>query len=185
VRIIVGFPPAGHRHPGALDGSWLSDRLGQQFIAENRAGASGKYRDRAVAKAPVDAGYTLLQVVTPHAINAALYTNLNFDFVGTAPVLLRAAGHVVVVHPSVPATTILSSSHGEANRARSTTGRRAMCTAKHCLQLFKMMTGESGPRPVQGRAPAVTDLIAGHVQVVFLPCRNRSTYQGRQAARPA
>ena len=84
VRIIVGFPPGGATDIQArLMGQWLSERLGQQFIIENRAGASGNIGTEAVAKAPAD-GYTLLQVVTPHAINAELYTNLNFDFIRTA-----------------------------------------------------------------------------------------------------
>src|SRR5678810_456219 len=74
VRIIVGFPPGGATDIQArLMGQWLSDRLGQPFIVENRAGASGNIGTEAVAKAPAD-GYTLLQIVTPHAINAALYS---------------------------------------------------------------------------------------------------------------
>src|SRR5262245_33414329 len=78
VRIIVGFPPGGATDIMArLMGQWLSERLGQQFIIENRSGASGNIGTEAVAKSPAD-GYTLLQVVTPNAINAALYTNLNF-----------------------------------------------------------------------------------------------------------
>src|SRR6201982_2239854 len=86
---------------------WWSDRLGQQFIIENRAGASGNIGTEAVAKAPAD-GYTLLQVVTPNVINAALYSNLNFDFMrDIAPVICAARlAYVVVVHPSVPARTI-------------------------------------------------------------------------------
>ena len=97
----------GDRHPGAPDGQWLSERLGQQFIIENRAGASGNIGTEAVAKAPAD-GYTLLQIVTPNAINAALYTNLSFDFLrDIAPVICVARlAYVVVVHPSVPVTTI-------------------------------------------------------------------------------
>src|SRR5215510_12768905 len=79
VRIIVGFPPGGATDIQArLMGQWLTDRLGQQFLVENRAGASGNIGTESVAKAPAD-GYTLLQVVTPNVINAVLYTNLNFD----------------------------------------------------------------------------------------------------------
>src|SRR5215213_4172722 len=81
VRIIVGFPAGGATDIQArLMGQWLSEHLGQQFIIENRASAGGNIGTDAVAKAPAD-GYTLLQIVTPHAINAALYTNLNFDFI--------------------------------------------------------------------------------------------------------
>src|SRR5262249_5472093 len=80
VRIIVGLPAGGATDIQArLMGQWLSERLGQQFIVENRSGASGNIGTDAVAKAPAD-GYTLLQIVTPHAINAALYSNLSFDF---------------------------------------------------------------------------------------------------------
>src|SRR6188474_257564 len=102
VRIIVGFPPGGATDIQArLMGQWLSERLGQQFIVENRAGASGNIGTEAVAKAPAD-GYTLLQIVTPNAINAALYTNLNFDFMrDIAPVItLARLAYVAVVHPS-------------------------------------------------------------------------------------
>src|SRR5258705_7305689 len=108
VRIIVGFPAGGATDIQArLMGQWLSDRLGQPFIVENRAGASGNIGTEAVAKAPAD-GYPLLQIVTPHAINAALYTNLNFDFVpDIAPVICAARlAYVVVVHPSLPVKTI-------------------------------------------------------------------------------
>src|SRR5262245_16756725 len=104
LRILVGFPPGGAPDiPACPTRQWLSDRLGQQFIVENRSGASGNIGTEAVAKAPAD-GYTLLQVVTPHAINAALYTNLNFDFIrDISPVICSARlAYVVVVHPSVP-----------------------------------------------------------------------------------
>src|SRR3954452_3243659 len=108
VRIIVGFPAGGATDIQArLMGQWLSDRLGQQFIIENRSGASGNIGTEAVARAAPD-GYTLLQIVTPHAINAALYSNLSFDFLkDIAPVICAARlAYVVVVHPSVPAKTL-------------------------------------------------------------------------------
>jgi len=108
VRIVVGFPAGGATDIQArLMGQWLSERLGQQFVVDNRAGASGNIGTDAVAKAPAD-GYTLLQIVTPNAINAALYSNLPFDFVrDIAPVVCAARlAYVVVVHPSVPADTL-------------------------------------------------------------------------------
>src|SRR6516165_2360733 len=108
VRIIVGFAPGGATDIQArLMGQWLSDHLGQQFIVENRAGASGNIGTETVAKAPAD-GYTLLQIVTPNAINAALYANLNFDFMrDIAPVICSARlAYVVVVNPQVPVKTI-------------------------------------------------------------------------------
>src|SRR5437868_10099527 len=91
VRIVVGFAAGGATDIQArLMGQWLSDRLGQQFIIENRAGASGNIGTEAVAKSPAD-GYTLLQIVTPHPINAALYSNLNFDLPPDITPVLRSA----------------------------------------------------------------------------------------------
>src|SRR5437763_15325411 len=108
VRIVVGFAAGGATDIQArLMGQWLSERLGQQFIIENRAGASGNIGTEAVAKAAPD-GYTLLPIVTPNAINAVLYTNLNFDFIRDITPIIAVArlAYVVVVHPSVPAATI-------------------------------------------------------------------------------
>src|SRR5919205_567209 len=101
VRIVVGFAAGGATDINArLMGQWLSERLGQQFIVENRAGASGNIGTEAVAKAPAD-GYTLLQIVTPHAINAALYSNLSFDFLrDIAPVICAARLAGVGVDPA-------------------------------------------------------------------------------------
>ena len=94
VRIVVGFPPGGATDIQArLMGQWLSECLGQQFIVDNRADASGNIGTEAVAKAPAD-GYTLLQIVTPHAINAALYSNLNFDFIRCCTRMLARARNV-------------------------------------------------------------------------------------------
>jgi tripartite-type tricarboxylate transporter receptor subunit TctC len=173
-RIIVGFPAGGATDIQArLMGQWLSDRLGQQFIVENRAGASGNIGTEAVAKAPAD-GYTLLQVVTPHAINAALYSNLNFDFVrDIAPVVCAARlSYVVVVNPSVPAATIPEFiAYAKANPGKINYGSAGSGTPQNiACELFKMMTGLNLVHvPYKGGAPAVTDLIAGHVQVVFAP----------------
>ena len=174
VRIIVGFPPGGATDIQArLMGQWLSDRLSQPFIVENRPGASGNIGTEAVAKAPAD-GYTLLQVVTPNAINAALYTNLNFDFVrDIAPVVCAARlSYVVVVHPSVPAATIPEFiAHAKANPGKINYGSAGQGTPQNiACELFKMMTGLNLVHvPYKGGAPAVADLIAGHVQVVFAP----------------
>ena len=136
MRIIVGFPPGGATDIMArLMGQWLSERLGQQFIIENRSGASGNIGTEAVAKAPAD-GYTLLQVVTPNAINAALYTNLNFDFIrDIAPVIyLARLALVVVVHPSVPPRLFLNSSlTPRQTLARSTTAPPAPAPRKILL----------------------------------------------------
>ncbi len=174
VRIIVGFPAGGATDIQArLMGQWLSDRLGQPFIVENRAGASGNIGTEAVAKAPADC-YTLLQIVTPHAINAALYTNLNFDFVrDIAPVVCAARlAYVVVVHPSVPAATLPEFiAYAKANPGKINYGSAGQGTPQNiACELFKMMTGLNLVHvPYKGGAPAVADLIAGHVQVVFAP----------------
>jgi tripartite-type tricarboxylate transporter receptor subunit TctC len=174
VRIVVGFPAGGATDIQArLMGQWLSERLGQQFIIENRAGASGNIGTDAVAKAPAD-GYTLLQIVTPHAINAALYTNLNFDFIrDIAPVIAVARlAYVVVVHPSVPATTIPEFiTYAKANPGKINYGSAGSGTPQNITcELFKMMTGVNLVHvPYRGGAPATTDLVGGHLQVIFSP----------------
>jgi tripartite-type tricarboxylate transporter receptor subunit TctC len=173
-RIVVGFPAGGATDIQArLMGQWLSDRLGQQFIIENRAGASGNIGTEAVAKAPAD-GYTLLQIVTPHAINAALYTNLNFDFVrDIAPIICVARlAYVIVEHPSVPATTIPELiAYAKANPGKINYGSAGPGTPQNIsCELFKMMTGVNLVHvPYRGGAPATTDLVAGHIQVIFSP----------------
>ena len=107
-RILVGFAAGGATDIQArLMGQWLSDHLGQQYIVDNRSGASGNIATEIVARAAPD-GYTLLQVVTPHAINAALYSNLSFDFMrDIAPVVCTARlAYVAVVIPTSPITSI-------------------------------------------------------------------------------
>jgi tripartite-type tricarboxylate transporter receptor subunit TctC len=174
VRIIVGFAAGGATDIQArLMGQWLSDRLSQPFIVENRAGASGNIGTEAVAKAAAD-GYTLLQVVTPHAINAALYTNLSFDFIrDIAPVICAARlSYVVVVNPSVPAATLPEFiAYAKANPGKINYGSAGQGTPQNITcELFKMMTGLNLVHvPYKGGAPAVADLIAGHVQAVFAP----------------
>src|SRR5215469_15565651 len=174
VRIVVGFAAGGATDIQArLMGQWLSDRLGQQFIIENRPGASGNIGTEAVAKAAPD-GYTLLQIVTPHAINAALYSNLNFDFArDIAPVVCAARlAYVVVVHPSVPVTTIPELiAYAKANPGRMNYGSAGPGTPQNiACELFKMMAGVDLVHvPYRGGAPATTDLVAGHLQLIFAP----------------
>src|ERR1700749_4974094 len=174
VRIVVGFAAGGATDIQArLMGQWLSDRLGQQFFVENRAGASGNIGTEAVAKSEAD-GYTLLQIVTPHAINAALYSNLNFDFLrDIAPVICAARlAYVVVVHPSVPVTTIPEFiAYAKANPGKINYGSAGHGTPQNIsAELFKMMAGVDLVHvPYRGGAPATTDLIGGHLQVIFSP----------------
>jgi tripartite-type tricarboxylate transporter receptor subunit TctC len=174
VRIVVGFPAGGATDIQArLMGEWLTERLGQQFIVENKPGASGNIGTEMVAKAPAD-GYTLLQVVTPAAINAALYSNLSFDFIrDIAPVIYAARlAYVVVVNPSVPATTLPEFiAYAKANPGKINYGSAGQGTPQNiACELFKMMTGVNLVHvPYKGGAPAVADLIANHVQVIFAP----------------
>ena len=174
VRIVVGFPPGGSTDIQArLVGQWLSERLGQQFLIDNRPGASGNIATEAVVTAPPD-GHTLLQIVTPHAINPTLYPNTSFDFIrDIAPVICAARlAYVVVVNPSVPATTLPEFiAYVKANPGKINYGSGGQGTPQNIsCELFKMMTGLNMVHvPYRGGAPAIVDLIAGHVQVVFAP----------------
>src|ERR1700752_3483298 len=174
VRIVVGFAAGGATDIQArLMGQWLTDRLGQQVIVENRGGPRGNIGTEAVAKAAPD-GYTLLQIVTPNAINAALYSNLNFDFArDIAPVICSARlAYVVVVHPSVPAKTIPEFiAYAKANPGRINMASAGNGTPQHVVgELFKMMAGVNMVHvPYRGGAPATTDLLGGQVQVIFSP----------------
>ncbi len=174
VRIVVGFPAGGATDIMArLMGEWLTQRLGQQFIVENKPGASGNIGTETVARAPAD-GYTLLQAVTPNAINAALYNHLSFDFIrDIAPVIyLARLAYVVVVNPSVPATTLPEFiAYAKANPGKINYGSAGQGTPQNiACELFKMMTGVNLVHvPYRGGAPAVADLLAGQVQVIFAP----------------
>jgi len=172
VRIVVGFPPGGGADITArLIGQWLSERLGQPFIIENRPGAGSNIATEAVVRAPAD-GYTLLLVGAFNAVNATLYDKLNFNFIrDVAPVApLYYVPNVMAVHPSFPAKTILEfiayskSNPGKVNMGSGTTG-----AAMHMSgELFKIMAGiDMVPVPYRGAGPALTDLLAGQVQVSF------------------
>jgi tripartite-type tricarboxylate transporter receptor subunit TctC len=174
VRIVVGFPAGGATDIMArLMGEWLTQRLGQQFIIENKPGASGNIGTESVARAPAD-GYTLLLAVTPNAINASLYSNLGFDFMrDIAPVIYFARlAYVVVLNPSVPATTLPEFiAYAKANPGKINYGSAGQGTPQNiACELFKMMTGVNLVHvPYRGGAPAVADLLAGQVQVIFAP----------------
>ena len=173
-RILVGFAAGGATDIQArLMGQWLSDHLGQQYIVDNRSGASGNIATEMVARAAPD-GYTLLQVVTPHAINAALYSNLPFDFMrDIAPVICAARlAYVAVVNPASPVQSIPELiAHAKENPGRITYGSAGTGTPQNIsVELFKMMAEVNLLHvPYRGGAPAVADLMAGHIQVVFSP----------------
>jgi tripartite-type tricarboxylate transporter receptor subunit TctC len=172
VRIIVGFAPAGSTDIMArLIGQWLSERLGQSFVVENRPGAGTNIATEAVVRAPAD-GYTLLMVGSANAVNATLYDKLNFNFIrDIAPVAgITVVPNVIVVHPSVPAKTIpeliayAKANPGKINIASGPIGGPGHVAA----ELFKMMTGADMLLvSYRGGGPALTDLIAGQVQVMF------------------
>jgi tripartite-type tricarboxylate transporter receptor subunit TctC len=172
VRIIVGFPPAGIADIVArLMGQWLSERLGQPFLIENRPGAGGNIGTEAVARAPAD-GYTLLLVGAWNAINATLYEKPNFVFLrDIAPVasIIRVP-HVMEVHPSVPARTVAAFiTYAKANPGKLNMASAGNGTPSHVAgELFKMMTGVRMQHvPYRGGGTALTDLIGGQVQVMF------------------
>ena len=172
VRIIVGFPPGGPSDILArLIGQRLSERLGQPFIIENRPGATGNIGTEAVVRAPAD-GHTLLLVVPSNGIAHVLYDKLNFNFIrDTAPVAGISNGPLVMeVNPTVPAQTVpefiayAKANPGKINFASPGNGS----TIHLCGELFKMMTGVNMVHvPYRGNAPALTDLLAGQVQMMF------------------
>jgi tripartite-type tricarboxylate transporter receptor subunit TctC len=172
VRLIVGYPAGGPSDIVArLIGQSLSERLNQPFIIENRAGAAGNIGTEAVVRAAPD-GYTLLLVGSPHAINATVYDNLNFNFIrDIAPVagIIRVP-LVMVVTPSVPARTVLEFiAHARDNPGKINMASAGVGTPQHVSgELFKMMTGINLIHvPYRGSAPALTDLLGGQVQVMF------------------
>ena len=172
VRLVVGFAPGGSTDISArLIGQWLSERLGQPFVIENRPGAGGNVATETVARAAPD-GYTLLQVVPANTINAALYEKLNFDFVrDIAPVAsISREPNVMEVHPSLPVKTIpefiayAKSNPGKINIASAGAGSSGHLAG----ELFKLMTGiDMVHVPYRGGAPALTDLLGGRVQAMI------------------
>ena len=174
VRLIVGFPAGGVVDIVArLIGQWLSERLGQPFVIDNRPGAGGNIATEAVVRASSD-GYTLLMVSLPHAINAALYEKLNFNFIRDivpAASIMRAPG-VMVINPSVPANTVPEFiAHVKANPGKINMASAGNGTTGHVFgELFKFMTRVNMVHvPYRGGVPAITDLLGGRVQVYFGP----------------
>jgi len=172
VRVIVPFAPAGTTDIVArLMGQWLSERLGQQFVIENRPGAGTNIATEAVVRAPPD-GYTLLTVGAPAAINATLYDKLNFNFIrDIAPVasIIREP-LVMVVNPSVPAKTVPEFiAYAKANPGKLNMASVGNGSSPHVAgELFKMMTGVNMVHVgYRSSGPALIDLLGGQVQVMF------------------
>jgi tripartite-type tricarboxylate transporter receptor subunit TctC len=172
VRLVVGFPPGGGTDITArLIGQWLSERLGQQLVIENRPGAASNIATEGVVRAAAD-GYTLLLVSAAHAINATLYDRLNYNFLrDIAPVagVLRVP-NVMEVNPSLPPKSVPEFiAYAKANPGKVNYASGGNGTAQHLAgELFKIMTGVDIVHvPYRGDAPALTDLIGGQVQVMF------------------
>jgi tripartite-type tricarboxylate transporter receptor subunit TctC len=172
VSLVAGFAPGGGVDITArLIGQWLSERLGQQFVIENRPGAAGNIATEAVARAPAD-GYTLLLVGSFNTINATLYDKLNYNFIrDIAPVAsVMRYPYVMVVNPSVPAKSVPEFiAYAKANPGKLDMASPGTGTGDHIAgELFKMMTGVDMVHvPYRGIALALSDLLGGQVQVAF------------------
>jgi len=174
VRIIVGFAPGGGNDIIArLMGQWLLERLGQQFVIENRPGAGTNIATEVVVNAPPD-GYTLLLAGIPNAFNASLFGKLNFNFIrDIAPVagIIRMP-LVMVVNPSVPANTVPEFiAYAKANPGKVNMASAGIGTPSHLFgELFKMMAGVDMVHvPYRSAGPALTDLLGGQMQVSSPP----------------
>jgi tripartite-type tricarboxylate transporter receptor subunit TctC len=172
IRIVVGYAPGGAADIIArLLGQWLSERLGQTVVVENRTGAANNIGTEAVVNAAAD-GHTLLLVNPANAINASLYDRLSFNFIrDIAPVAgIMSVPNVMAVNPALPVTTVSEFiAYAKDNPGRISFASGGIGTSVHVSgELFKMMTGlDMVHVPYRGAAPAVADLIGGQVHVVF------------------
>jgi tripartite-type tricarboxylate transporter receptor subunit TctC len=181
VHLIAGFAAGGGVDITArLIGQWLSDRLGQTFVIEDRPGAGGNIGTETVVNAAAD-GYTLLLATVPNAVNATLYEKLNFDFLrDIAPIagIIRVP-QVVLVHPSVPAKTIPELiSYAKANPGKVNMASAGNGSAPHMAgELFNVMAGVQLVHvPYRGQGPALTDLLGGQVQILFATTPGTTDY---------
>ena len=174
VRIVVGFPPGGAADIAArLMGRFLSERLGQQFVIDNRPGASTNIATEEVAHAPAD-GYTLLAVTATNTVNPTLFDNLNFNFIRDIAMVggITRNPLVLEVHPSVPAETLAQFiEYVRANPGKVTLGSSGIGAIPQVTgELFKMRTKTNMlDVPYRGSTPMLTDLLAGRVQSAFDP----------------
>ena len=171
VRLVAPFPPGGSIDLAArLIGQWLSERLGQPVIIENRPGAAGNMGSEAALNSPAD-GYTLLLCSVANAISTSLYDRLNYNFRDIAPVAaISRAPNVMVLHPSVPAKTVPELiAHAKANPGKINVASSGVGTSIHMSgELFKLMTGiDMQHVPYRGSAPMLIDLLSGQVQISF------------------
>jgi tripartite-type tricarboxylate transporter receptor subunit TctC len=181
VRMLVGFAAGGAPDIAArLVTQWLSERLGQQFIVENRTGAGGNIATEAAVDAPAD-GYTLLMASLQNAVNAALYRGLKYDFArDMAPVVgVCHENYGMEVHPSFPAKTVPEFiAYAKANPGKLNMASAGNGTGPHMAgELFKIVAGVDMVHvPYRGSPPALTDLLAGQVQVMFAPLSSSIEY---------
>jgi tripartite-type tricarboxylate transporter receptor subunit TctC len=181
VRIIVGFAPGnGPDILARLLGPWLSERLGEPFVIDNRPGAGTNTGTETVVKSPPD-GYTLLMVTPANTINATLYDNLNFNFIrDIAPIAsISRDPNVLLVNPLVPAKTVPEFiAYAKAHPGQLTMASAGNGSSSHMSgELFKMMAGVDMVHvPYRGGGPALTDLLGGQVQVMFPTTTTSSAY---------
>jgi tripartite-type tricarboxylate transporter receptor subunit TctC len=181
VRVVVGFPAgAGADLAARLMAQWLSERLGQPFIVENRPGAAGNVGAELVARAPRD-GYTLLLINSSNAINATLYNNLNFNLIrDIAPIAGVFRGpFVMVVNPSFPAKSLVEFiTYAKANPGKINMASPGIGTTPHLAgELLNIMAGINMIHvPYRGTGPALTDLLARQVQMTFASMLSATQY---------
>jgi len=171
IRLVAPFPPGGSIDLTArLIGEWLTDRLGEQVVIENRPGAGGNIGSESALHSAAD-GYTLLLCSVANAISATLYKNLNYNFRDVSPVAgISRAPNVMLLNPSVPANTVPQFiAYAKTNPGKINMGSSGTGTSIHMSgELFKLMTGVDMQHvPYRGSAPMLTDLIAGQVQIAF------------------
>jgi len=171
VRLVAPFPPGGSIDITArLIGQWLTERLGQQVVIENRPGAGGNIGSETALNSPAD-GYMLLLCSVANAISVTLYDKLNYDFRDAVPVAaISRAPNVMVVNPLVPANTVPEfTAYAKGNPGKVNMASSGVGTSIHLSgELFKLMTGVDMQHvPYRGSAPMLTDLLAGQVQVAF------------------